>query len=117
MQPRAREMRNVSTKGEIKFWCELVQNKKCGYQFYRQKPLYHYIVDFYSAKLKLVVEIDGTSHDDKQEYDVERDKVLVGLGLKVLYYKDEDVYWNFHLVEKDFKEQLLLREKEIGIIK
>ncbi|MFH1197636.1 MAG: DUF559 domain-containing protein [bacterium] len=87
LKERSKEMRNNSTKGEIKFWCELLKNKKCGYQFYRQKPLYHFIVDFYSAKLKLVVEIDGTSHDDKKEYDEDRDKILNGLGLKILHYR------------------------------
>jgi very-short-patch-repair endonuclease len=55
-------MRNQSTKGEIKFWCELLRNRKSGYQIYRQKPIDHIIVDFYCPKLKLVIEIDGTSH-------------------------------------------------------
>jgi len=65
----ARQMRNNSTKGEIKFWCELLRKRKSGYQFYRQKILLNYIVDFYCAKLKLVIEIDGTSHLEKTEYD------------------------------------------------
>jgi len=43
----AGKMRNNSTKGEIKFWCELLRKKNSGYQFYRQKTLLNYIVDFY----------------------------------------------------------------------
>jgi len=112
---RAREMRNNSTKGEIKFWCELLSNKKSSYQFYRQKIIHHYIVDFFCAKLKLVVEIDGTSHDGKENYDKERENLLKSLELKVLHYNDLRVLNNFHLVEKDFKEQLTIREKELGL--
>lgn len=115
LNERAKEMRNNSTKGEIKFWCELLRNKKSGYQFNRQKTIHHYIVDFYSAKLKLVVEIDGTSHDGKEEYDEEREKLLNSLELKVLHYNDLKVLNNFHLVEKEFKEQISIREKELGI--
>lgn len=70
----AKGMRNNSTKGEIKFWYELLRQNKSGYQFYRQKIIHHYIVDFYYAMLKLVIEIDGTSHLDKREYDKKREE-------------------------------------------
>ncbi len=117
LKTRSREMRNNSTKGEIKFWCELLRNKKSGYKFYRQKIINHYIVDFYCAKLKLVVEIDGTSHDDKTEYDKNRDDLLKSLGLKVIHYNDLLVLNNFHLIEEDFKKQMNIRVKELGITK
>ena len=115
LKDRAREMRNNYTKGEIKFWCELLRHKKSGYQFYRQKPIHHFIVDFYCAKLKLVIEIDGTSHEDKQEYDMHREEILKQLDLKILHYNDLMVLNNFQLVEDDFKKQIIIREKEIGI--
>lgn len=115
LKDRARGMRNNSTKGEIKFWCELLRKRQSGYQFYRQKILNHYIVDFYCAKLKLVVEIDGTSHDDKQEYDEHRDNILESYGLKILHYNDLKVLNNFHLIEKDFNEQIKQREKELKL--
>lgn len=110
----ARDMRNNSTKGEIKFWCELLRGRKSGYQFYRQRPLLNYIVDFYCASLKLVIEIDGTSHLDKQEYDANRDQELGTLGLKVIHYNDMNVLHNFHLIESDFKKQLEIRKQELG---
>jgi very-short-patch-repair endonuclease len=116
LSERAREMRNNSTKGEIKFWCELLRHKISGYQFYLQKIIYHYIVDFYCSKLKLVIEIDGTSHEGKEEYDKERESVLKSLELKVLHYNNLMVLNNFHLVEKDFKEQIAIREKELKIV-
>jgi very-short-patch-repair endonuclease len=116
LKERAREMRNNSTKGEIKFWCELLRKKETGYQFYRQKIIHYYKVDFYCAKFKLIVEIDGESHEGKEEYDRKRDDILNSYGLKVLYYNDITVLNNFQLVEKDFKEQLKFRESELGLI-
>ena len=115
LKDRASAMRNNSTKGEIKFWCDLLRKKQSGYKFYRQKTLYHYIVDFYCPKLKLVIEIDGTSHDTKKEYDDHRDKILESYELKVLHYNDLQVLSNFHLIEKDFKEQLHKREQELKL--
>jgi len=113
----ANEMRNQSTKGEIKFWCELLRNRKSGYQFYRQKPIDHFIVDFYCPKLKLVIEIDGTSHLDKQEYDKHREEILKSYGLFIARYNDLNVLYNFHSVEKDFNELIKQREIELGIPK
>ena len=109
-------MRNNSTKGEIKFWCELLRKRQSGYQFYRQKIIGHYIVDFYCAKLKLVIEIDGTSHEEKIEYDKNREEILNSLGLKVIHYNDLTVLNNFELVEKNFKRQINNRAKELGLV-
>jgi very-short-patch-repair endonuclease len=114
LKQRAREMRNNSTKGEIKFWCELLRKNQTGYKFYRQKILNHFIVDFYCAKLKLVIEIDGTSHDGKEKYDIKSERLLESLGLKVIRYKDLDVLNNFHLVEKDFEKEIKSRASELG---
>ena len=116
LKQRAREMRNNSTKGEIKFWCELLRKKQTGYKFYRQKIINHFIVDFYCAKLKIVIEIDGTSHEGKEEYDKRRESVLESLELKVIRYNDLPVLNNFHLVEQDFKKQIKSRELELVII-
>ncbi len=106
----------ISTKGEIKFWCELLRKKQTGYKFYRQKIINHFIVDFYCAKLKIVIEIDGTSHEGKEEYDKRRESVLESLELKVIRYNDLQVLNNFHLVEQDFKKQIKSRELELEII-
>ena len=116
LKQRAREMRNNSTKGEIKFWCELLRKKQTGYKFYRQIIIDHFIVDFYCAKLKIVIEIDGTSHEGKEEYDKTRESVLESLELKVIRYNDLPVLNNFHLVEQDFKKQIKSRELELVII-
>jgi very-short-patch-repair endonuclease len=113
LKNRAREMRNNSTKGEIKFWCDLVRNKKCGYKFYRQKTILNYIVDFYCAQLKLVVEIDGTSHLGKEEYDKVREEDLKSLGLKILRYNDIQLLYNFGNIEKQFLKDIAERAAEL----
>ena len=115
LKDRARELRNNSTKGEIKFWSELLRKKQSGYKFYRQKILVHYIVDFYCPKLKLVIEIDGTSHDNKKEYDEHRDRILESYGLKVLHFNDLQVLSNFHLIEKAFLKQIDKRKMELKL--
>ncbi len=67
----ARNLRNHSTLSEVLLWNQLKRRQMMGYQFYRQRPIGNYIVDFFCPKLNLVIEIDGESHLDKNE----RDKV------------------------------------------
>ncbi len=64
-----------------------------GIQFYRQKPVGNYIVDFFAPKANLVVEIDGSQHmqADYLKRDKNRDEYLVGLDLKVLRFKSNEV--------------------------
>jgi very-short-patch-repair endonuclease len=62
-----------------------------GYQFMRQKPIGEYIVDFYCSKLKLVIEVDGESHNGKFSYDMRRQRFLESLGLTVLRFNDAEL--------------------------
>ncbi len=61
------------------------------YKFNRQKPLGNYIVDFYCKALNLVIEIDGSSHDNKFDQDLSRQKELEILGLTLLRFTDLQV--------------------------
>ncbi|MBQ6736365.1 MAG: endonuclease domain-containing protein [Alphaproteobacteria bacterium] len=88
---RARQLRKDSTLSEILFWNEVKNKKFDGLDFYRQKVIGNYIVDFFCARLNVVIEIDGYSHDNKYEYDARRDKYLRSLGLHILHIYDEDV--------------------------
>jgi very-short-patch-repair endonuclease len=88
---RARELRKHSTLSEILFWNVVKNNQFDGLDFNRQKVIGNYIVDFYCARLGLVIEIDGWTHDNKQEYDSKRDNYLRSLGLYVLHIYDEDI--------------------------
>ena len=57
----------------------------------RQKPVENYIVDFYCSKLKLVIEIDGESHEGRFSYDMQRQQFLESMGLTVIRFNDADV--------------------------
>ncbi|MCZ2084656.1 MAG: endonuclease domain-containing protein [Flavobacteriales bacterium] len=88
---------------EVLFWKEVRNNKFYGIDFDRQRIIGNYIVDFYVKALGLVIEIDGTSHDDKEEYDAERQQFLEGLGLKVFRIPNSDMMNDRERVMADLK--------------
>lgn len=89
----AKKLRNESTKSEVTLWKGLKGKFEGKYDFHRQKPLDNYIADFFCHELKLVIEVDGTSHDweETQQKDFEKESKLNELGLNVLRYTDEEV--------------------------
>lgn len=91
LKERARKLRKNSTPSEIELWKALRARQLLGHAFNRQKPLDEYIVDFYCKKLRFVIEIDGDSHDKKENYDRKRQKRLEDLGLMVIRFYDHDV--------------------------
>jgi very-short-patch-repair endonuclease len=96
LKTKARELRANLTLGEKKLWSRLRGSQLLGVQFYRQKPIGDYIVDFYAPKAKLVVEVDGSQHltGDHVESDQQRDLYLSGMGLKVLRFNSREVLAN-----------------------
>lgn len=98
LKEKARELRNNSTLGEILLWKKL-RGKQCyGFDFHRQKPILNYIVDFYCYKLKLIIEVDGYSHNFKAEEGKKRDIELKELGFTVLRFQEGEVRNNLDLV-------------------
>jgi very-short-patch-repair endonuclease len=77
------------TVAEKKIWYSYLRS--FPFRVLRQKPIDNFIVDFYCAKLKLVIEIDGDSHytNEGREYDIERTKILAGYGLKVIRFSNK----------------------------
>ncbi|MFQ5715265.1 MAG: endonuclease domain-containing protein [Candidatus Scalinduaceae bacterium] len=94
----SRILRKKGTLSEILLWNILKGKKIKGYQFMRQKPIDDYIVDFFCSKLKLVIEIDGISHNDKSGSDQIRQQKLEALGLSILRFYDQDVKKDIHAV-------------------
>ncbi|MFQ6695796.1 MAG: endonuclease domain-containing protein [Alphaproteobacteria bacterium] len=86
----ARVNRKAGNLSEALLWNELKQ-RKMGVQFKRQRPIGAYIADFYCEEINMVIEIDGWSHDNKYEYDQERDEYMKSLGIFVLRISDIDV--------------------------
>lgn len=91
LKQRARDLRKQGVLSEVLLWNQLKCRKMHGYQFMRQKPIGDYIVDFYCSKLKLVIEIDGESHEGRFSYDMQRQSFLESKGLTVLRFYDADV--------------------------
>jgi very-short-patch-repair endonuclease len=58
----SRSLRSNMTDAEQHLWQRLRNRQLCGVQFYRQKPLLSFIVDFYCPRAKLVIELDGAQH-------------------------------------------------------
>ena len=100
---RAKELRKETTEAEKIFWGKILQNKKLkNLKFTRQKPIDHFIVDFYCANLRLIIEIDGEIHDFQKNRDMERDNILKQkFGLKIIRYKNEEVLNNVNKVTED----------------
>lgn len=87
----ARELRNKSTLGEAILWQNIKDKQVHGFQFNRQYSIGDYIVDFVCRKAKLIIEIDGYSHEFKYEKDIERENYLKGIGYRILRFRESEV--------------------------
>jgi very-short-patch-repair endonuclease len=96
LKPIARSLRSAQTEAEAALWREVRRKRVHGVQFYRQKPLGPFVVDFYCPAAKLVIEVDGRQHFAEQGLasDAERDAYLAGLGLEVMRFSNDDVLSN-----------------------
>ncbi len=98
LKERAKELRQAGNLSEVLFWNQVKNKQFKGYDFDRQKIVGNYIVDFYCSNCNVVIEIDGSSHDDKQEYDTERDAFLESLELTVIHIPVADIFNNMSAV-------------------
>ncbi len=94
LKERAKALRRAGNLSEVLLWNQLKKGQFNGLDFDRQKIIGNYIVDFYCAEKQAVLEVDGSSHDDKAKYDTQRDAFLMGLGLCVIHILDVDVKQN-----------------------
>ena len=93
--PLARQLRKEMTKEERRLRYDFLRNYPL--RFYRQKILGRYIADFYCAKAKLIIELDGSQHFEEKglAYDKERDAFFSGQDILVLRYPNNEVTQNF----------------------
>ena len=104
----SRQLRKDTTNAERLLWSRVRRKQLQGYQFYRQKIIGNYIVDFYCPKAKLVIEIDGSQHyeDEYIKKDNVRDDYLREQRLTVLRLSDRDVFDNLDGVIERINENL-----------
>ena len=92
----SRQLRKNSTDAEKLLWSKIRRRQIKNYQFFRQKPIGKYIVDFYCKEAQLVIEIDGGQHYENKniEADRKRDNFLKSLGLKNMRFTNLDILKN-----------------------
>jgi very-short-patch-repair endonuclease len=105
----ARKLRSNMTDAELLLWSRIRRKQAQRRQFYRQKDIANYIVDFYCPKESLILEIDGGQH--YTEEGIKKDKAmnehLKGLGFTVMHFSDIDVLKNIDGVVEEIYEHLI----------
>jgi very-short-patch-repair endonuclease len=99
----ARKLRKNSSPAEIRLWTKLLRAKKMkGFQFLRQRPVLNYIADFMCKELRLIIEIDGESHEHENQWykDQSRQQELEDHGFTVLRFLDEEVFKDLENVSR-----------------
>ena len=104
----SRELRKHMTNAEVRLWSRIRLRQLYGYQFYRQRIIDNYIVDFFCPRAKLVIEVDGGQHYSSEIAlaDKRRDDCLRNKGLKVLRFTDTDVLANTDAVIDSILENI-----------
>ncbi|MBQ7139237.1 MAG: endonuclease domain-containing protein [Clostridia bacterium] len=107
LTPNAKTLRKTMTKEERRLWYDCL--KRLPVTVNRQKVLGRYIVDFYCASAKIVIELDGSQHFEEAalEADQERDAYLSNLGLTVLRYTNLQVNRSFKEVCEDVYRHIM----------
>jgi very-short-patch-repair endonuclease len=107
MQLRARELRKEMPPAEVHLWQAIRCGQLNGAHFRRQHAVGSYILDFYCAKSKLAIELDGSQHMDQEVYDAERTRWLKEKkGIHVLRFPNYEVLWHLDEVLERIKEAL-----------
>jgi very-short-patch-repair endonuclease len=101
----AQKLRSNPTPSEEILW-EYLRAKKLGYKFNRQAIIFGYIADFWCSEKNLVVEVDGKSHEKRQEYDLTRDIHLANVGIKTIRFSASDIFQKIDTVITKIQNEL-----------
>ena len=114
-KPLAQKLRKEMTRQEKRLWYDFLRDFPL--QTRRQKQIGEYIVDFFIAKARLVVELDGSQHyeDDGKAYDERRDAYLRGQGMKVLRFSNLDVDGNFEGVCATIAREAGIAQEDLSL--
>jgi len=110
----SRELRQTSTEVEKLLWERLRNRKLNGLKFRRQHPIDKYVADFYCHEKKLVIELDGAIHDEKEniDYDIARTFELNSLNIVVIRFRNEQVENNIEEGLQKIAEAAAILSKE-----
>jgi very-short-patch-repair endonuclease len=112
----SRELRGNMTDAEQLLWFRLRRNQLHGVQFYRQKPIGPYIVDFFAPGAGLVVEVDGSQHSEPEHFERDRvrDLCLADAGLLVLRFNNREVLLETDAVLEQISEEIQQRKSPLA---
>ena len=105
LKKRARQMRNNPTEPEKRLWRNLSNGQLNGHKFRRQSVIGYFIADFVCPQGKLIVEVDGDTHDEAK--DCVRDDILGEHGYRVIRVTNQDVMSNMDGVLVFISQSLL----------
>jgi cyclase len=108
LKNRRRDLRKRSTSAERLLW-EKIRNNQLGVKFRRQYSVTGYVVDFYCAKKKIAIELGGGVHNKPAviKYDQYRTRYLEAFGIKILKFKNGDIYKDIEKVVESLRLSLL----------
>lgn len=106
LEEKRKHNRNNPTQAEAFLWEYLKGSNFDGRKFRRQTSIKNFIVDFYCPEEKLIIELDGDLHFDKdvKKHDEARTKKLEKLGLKVIRFENQEVLYNLEAVLQKIKQ-------------
>ena len=107
LRKNASELRKAGNLSEVLLWLQLKNKQLLGLNFDRQRIIGNYIVDFYCPEKRVIIEIDGYSHELKADYDEAREKYLKSLGLTVIHILDHEVKQQMEEVMKFLKSYFI----------
>jgi very-short-patch-repair endonuclease len=116
-QIRARQLRREQTPAEAILWSHIRNRQLDGFKFRRQHMINRFIVDFCCAEQRLIVEIDGSAHDQQGEYDQARTEALQAAGYRVIRYSNNQVARHIEAVLADLRlalESTALNDTKFG---
>jgi very-short-patch-repair endonuclease len=91
---RARRLRKEATEAEIRLWSRLRKKQLDGFRFRRQQPIGPYVVDFYCPEARLIIELDGGQHAEREAEDAARTAWLEAQGYRVVRFWNNDTLSN-----------------------
>ncbi|WP_460950124.1 endonuclease domain-containing protein [Spirosoma daeguense] len=106
LKPIRQSLRNDATEAEKQLWQSLKGSQLAGRKFRRQHSVGYFILDFYCPSEQLTIELDGHIHDTSEVkiYDSERQKAIETLGIKILRFRNDDVFQRIDYVLKVIEE-------------
>lgn len=105
---KAKQLRRNQTPAEKRLWTYLNANRLGGFRFKAQHPLHQFIADFYCHAARLVIELDGSVHDtlEQREYDENRTYMIEEFGIRVIRFRNQEVFSTINSVLEIIKQYL-----------